>query len=50
MANCNVAIYEGVGAVTAARALIITIDDAKLLAVAMCAPADSPIVMVAYKT
>ncbi len=50
MANCNVVVYEGVGAVAAAHAFIETIDDAKIIAVAMCAPADSPIVMVVYKT
>ena len=50
MANCNVTIYDGPGAVAAARAFIITLDDTKLLEVTMCAPADSPIVMVVYKT
>jgi len=49
MVNCLCAIFDGAGSIAAARALIITIDDAKLLEVAMCAPADSPVVMVVYK-
>lgn len=50
MANCNVSVYTGATAVSAAHTFIETIDDSKIISVCAFTAANSPTIMVVYKT
>lgn len=50
MANCNVSVYTGSTAVTLAHTFIETLDDTKVISVVGFVTANSPTIIVVYKT
>lgn len=50
MANANTNVYKGTTAVTDACTFIETIDDAKIIAVTAFTAANTPTIIVVYKT
>lgn len=50
MANANVSVYSGVTAVSSAHTFIETLDDSKIIAVTSFVTANTPTIIVVYKT
>jgi hypothetical protein len=50
MSNCNTHTYTGTTAVTDATTFLATLDDTKLLAVTSFVTANTPTIIIVYKT